>query len=441
MRFWHAPVCVAPLLLAAACCKHEPRLTSVEVPQSAEPPPVTTPPRCALVGKELVLGTASSPEAEIDEFMPFATEVGRGVAYDPGFAVGALTRQGEGTGAVVAFMAGDGTRSRVVSLGASHGDAEPPRVFARGSKVGAAVLEPSGNERSLRVARLDTDSVTWGAEFLQGNDEPLAFDVALSEKRGVAVWDDIPKDRDVSGIFVGTFDPNTFAGATPARVITLLGTDADEPRLANRPGGFWLFWIARRPEQSDFDARYRAEDISYKWLEVVPLDDKGALAGAPRKLGSDRGHVLVYDVAEGRDGSAIVMWRDDDTPSGSPGGRLRRALVRLGGVDGPDEIDDEHLGFGAPNVSSGWLAIADATNPTRIAPMGADGALLDRLGSEALLGSGEPLASKGETLLISRPAGVAVRLFVARCNGAGSDGGTALGGALTRPETDGPQLR
>jgi len=411
-------------MLLPACCKHEPRLDPVsELPSSAEPAPVATPPRCVQLGKDVTIGLSSKDEDDQD-FLPFATEIGQGATWDGGFAIGALAKEGTGTASVVALIAPDGSSSRVVRLGESHGDAEPPKVFGLGKTVGAGTLEPSGSKRALRLARVDGESVAWGAEFVQGNDESMAFDVALADKRGVVVWDDLPKDREVSGIFLATFDPSTFAGPSAPRVMTLPGTDGDNPRLVVRPGGFWLFWVARRPEESDFDARYRAEDLSFKWLEVVPLDERGVQSGNPRRIGSDRGHVLVYDVTEGRDGSALVMWRDDDTPSGSAGGRLMRALVRLGGVDGPDVIDDPNLGPGAPNVMPGWLAIADAASPTRIAPIAPDGAFIDRLASEPLMGNGEPEAAKGDVLMISRPSGLAMKLLLAKCTREVRDAGS-----------------
>lgn len=404
-------------IVLAGCCKKPTPLSSPELPVSIEPAPVAVPARCVQLGKDLVLGPEQGREDEESQgFIPFATEVGRGAAHDRGFAIGALTREDKGTDAVVALLSGDGSTSRVLSLGALHGDADPPRVFASGGTVGVAVLQPAGASRTLRLARVDGGSVVWGAEFQQGNDEPLGYDVVLAEKRGIAVWDDIPTGREVSGIFVATFEPNAFTAQGIPRLATLPGTDADEPRLVRRGGGAWLFWIARRPEDSDYDARYRAEDIAYKWIEVVPLDDQGQVSGTARRISSHDGHVLAYDVTEGSDGSALVVWRDDDTPSGSPGGRLLRALVRMGGVDGPDVIDDEHLGVGAPNVSPGWVAIADATNPTRLAPMAPNGTPLDAWMSEPLIGPGEPEAANNDVLLISRPAGLAMRLVVAKCN-------------------------
>jgi len=144
--------------------------------------------------------------------------------------------------------------------------------------LGAALLEPTGASRTLRIARIDGETVHWASELQQGVDESMAFDVVLGNERGVAVWDDVPKDCEVSGVYLSSFKADTFGSPTPARVLTLPGIDADSPRLVVRPGGFWLFWLVRRPQETDYDARYRAEDIAYRWLEVVPLDDSGVMA-------------------------------------------------------------------------------------------------------------------------------------------------------------------
>lgn len=243
------------LLIAAAvlgawgCCKREPSVSvPSEVPPSAEPAPAASPPRCTTLGKEIILGESGVRSDEEQDLLPFATEIGQGTTHDGGFAIGALTREGKGTASVVAMLSADGATSRLVRLAASHGDAEPPRVFAAGAVVGAAVLEPAGASRSLRIARVDGQAVAWGAEIAQGNDESLGFDVAATGTRGVAVWDDIPKDREVSGVHIATFEMPSMANPTQPRVVTLPGTDADNPRLVARPGGYWLFWVARKPE-------------------------------------------------------------------------------------------------------------------------------------------------------------------------------------------------
>ena len=416
------------------CCNTDPKPSDTESPETvSSADKENRPARCRMVGREEVIGQKSGNDSDLDKVLPFATELGEGVAFDGGFAVGALRQEGGGTSSIVVTSNRDGTAWRVLSIGASHGDADAPRVFARGNLLGTALLEPSGASRTLRLASVDRDRVKWGAEYLQGHDESLAYDVVLGEERGVAVWDDVPKDREVSAIYVASFDSTTFERRGDARAVTLPGTDAEMPRLVERPGGFWLFWVARRPAPGKWDARYRAEDIDYRWLEAVPLDKVGALSGTPTKLGSQDGHVLAYDIAAMPDGSVVVMWRDDDTPSGSAGGQLLRVRVRLGGVDGPDPMENDQQGIGAPNVMPGWLAIADALGPTRLAPMNPDGSLVDHLASEVLFGAGEPVANQGDNLLVSRPDGVAMRLFVAQC------GRSVIGaGAADAEANDGP---
>ncbi|MCU0690525.1 MAG: hypothetical protein MUF54_03910 [Polyangiaceae bacterium] len=412
----------------AACCNTDPRRSEPDPAAQISSAPAERPARCTPLGTEHVLGPASATaEADLDKVLPFATEIGDGAGNASGFAVGALRQQSGGTNAVAVLVDVQGKAWRTVDLGQSHGDAEPPRVFAGDGILGAAMLQPSGASRSLQLARIDGDSIHWGAEFLQGLDGSLAYDVVVGAERGVAVWDGVPKDRDVGGVYVATFDRKTLGAPSMARVVTLPGTDADAPRVVPRPGGFWLLWVARRAAAADNEARYRAEDIAFRWLEAVPLDAQAALAGSPRRIGTNDGHVLAYDVVSGEGGAAVVVWRDDDTPSGSQGGQLYRARLHLGGIDGPDVIGGEHLGAGAPNVMQGWLSIADALGPTRLAPLGSAGELLDQLASEATLGAGEPVANLGDKLLVSRPSGLAVRLFVVSCiRGvleAGTDGG------------------
>ncbi len=436
---WHAVTTVAmrsKVLVAVvmsialpACCQREHKAGPSDSIESAEPVPAPAPSRCSMVGKETIVGERSANANPDDDLLPFASEVGQATAFDGGFAVGVLHPQGGGTNHSVVTISLDGSASRVLALGASHGDAEPPRVFGQGASVGVAVLEPTGASRTLRIARVDADDVHWASELRQGVDESMAFDVVLGNERGIVVWDDVPKDRKVSGVYLSTFDAETFERPTQARVVTLPGVDADSPRVVRRPGGFWLFWLVRRLQDADYDAVYRAEDIAYRWLEVVPLDESGAVAGTPRRIGSDLGHVLAYDVVAASDGGALVAWRDDDTPSGSTGGQILTAMVRQGGIDGPDPVDDASTAVGAPTLMTGWFAIADATGPTRIAPIGADGKLADVLRGEDLFGMGEPLASRGDLMLVARPSGQAMRIFVARCTRDTLDAGTDLDAA------------
>ncbi|HNS99124.1 MAG TPA: hypothetical protein PLJ27_10695 [Polyangiaceae bacterium] len=406
------------------CCNSDPPAKDPQIEQPVASAPTARPSRCQPIGQDYWVGSRSPSSDDLDKILPFATELGDGVAFDGGFAVGALSQQGQGTAFEIITTNRDGTAWRKISAGASHGDADAPRVFSRGKTLGMAILEPSGSSRTLRLARIDRDQILWASEILQDQDESLAYDVVIGKEVAVAVWDGVPKGRDVGAVFLATFDPTTFQKPSKPKVMTLPGTDAEMPRLLERSGGFWLFWLARRPGSPSDDSQYRAEDIDYRWIEALPLDNRGAMTGTAVRLGPTDGHVLGFDVVSLQDDSAMVVWRDDDTPSGSPGGQLFMSRVRLGGVEGPERIDEEHTGVGAPNVMPGWFAIADALGSTRLAPLSPDGKLTDKLLRESLLGSGEPIANHGNDLFVSRPEGTAMRLFVARCLSTAIDGGS-----------------
>ena len=420
--------CLPSLLFSlGGCCNDDPLFDKQEPDEPPEAKPQLRPARCHPIGRDEVVGARSTTDSSLDNLLPFATEVGDGVAFEAGFAVGALCQEGQGTAFAIVTTNRDASVWRTVSIKSSHGDAEAPRVFASGTLLGVALLEPSGASRSLRLGRVDRDSVHWGAEFVQGVDESLAFDVAIGVTKGVVVWDDVPKGRKASSIVLATFDPATLGKPSKPTAVTPKDTDAEMPRVIARPGGFWLFWLARRPDVDksvDFgDTRYQAEGIDHRWIEAVPLDGVGVALGKPSRLGPSDGHVLGYGVALLGDGSAVVIWRDDDTPSGSAGGQLYRARVSLGGIDGPDLVDVDASSVGAPKVMSGWFAIGDSSGVTRLAPMAGDGTLVDRLMREDALGSGEPIANLGNDILISRPDGASARLFVVRCESGVLDGG------------------
>lgn len=308
------------------------------------------------------------------------------------------------------------TRSaKTIPLAAAHGDTEPPLVVSSPAGLFAAVLESSGSRRSLRIARIDGEQVTWGPSFDQGRDESMAIDLAIGDPRSAAVWDDDAKDPERGVIRIATFTTKELGAPTPTRTLTDKKTDADSPRLLARTGGFWLFYIARRPEPTDDDARYAAEEASFRWLEAVPLDANGAATAPARRITGEKGHVLTYDVAALEGDALAVVYRDDDTPSGASGGTVYRVVVKPDGSTEPQVVTDKHVGVGAPTLlPGGWLAVADAAGDTRIARISPDG-VVDTLLAEAAVGVGMPLAASGDRLLVSKPRGASVRLAAVSC--------------------------
>ena len=124
---------------------------------------------------------------------------------------------------------------------------------------------------------------------------------------------------------------------------------------------------------------------------------------------------MVFDIAPAPDGGAMLAYRFDDTPTGAPGGQVMRVLVHPTSVDPPSVLVADDVGAGVPNLLPGWLAVLDAADVTRLAPMGLDGQLAAPLNPEPDLGSGEPIAGSGNRLLVARPSGRAVKLLVIEC--------------------------
>jgi hypothetical protein len=362
-------------------------------------------------------GSSGDPSDPLrDETLPFASEVGDGVSWAGGFAVGVLHETDAALALAVVTLGPDGDNAQTIGLGAAHGDVEPPRIAARGNVLVAGVLEPEPNGRSLRLARVHDATVSWGATLHQKGGESQAFDMALGEKKGVVVWDE--EDPNRSAVMASTFDVATAANPTVARAISPASTDAESPRLLARPdGGYWLAYIARAANGDDGDARSEGEDVGFRWLEIVPLDANGSPSAAPRPVTPKSGHVLVFDLAPADEGAALLVFRTDDTPIGSAGGQVMRTIVRSAHVDTPTVlVEGDEVGAGVPTVRGGWLAVTDAADATRLAPIRVSGEMTAPLRAEPDIGTGEPIAAHHDRMLVARPSGRAVKLQVLRCS-------------------------
>ncbi|WP_441289502.1 hypothetical protein ACSRUE_01755 [Sorangium sp. KYC3313] len=440
---------------------------AASAPSDADAAPRPTPPRCTPASPPpFVIGDAppAARGAEegaggggadsVEDIAPFAVEVGRGTTFSGGFAVGAQRAAEGGTVAMVATLSADGAQGKLVRLARSRGDMDPPVVAGAGGAILAAMLEPNAGGRAIKVARVEGDHVTWGAELAEGRDESLALDIAASGERAVIVWDDVTRDGKRSRIMLASADVGTLRSVTSARPVSQPSTDAEMPRVLGRPGGYWLAYIARAEEPArkaaakkddgDEDTAAAGETITHQWIEVVPLDEAGALTATPRAVTPKNGHVLAYDLTLGDDDGLILAFRDDDTPSGSIGGRISAVLVRLGGAAEPrvlvggdreqDAPPEAALGLSAgvpallpgargpggqdPAKAAGaaaWLAIANASGPTQLAALTARGELEGGLQAEPALGRGEPIAASAEALLVAHPAGKAMKLALLRC--------------------------
>ena len=411
------------------------------------------PGRCTPSTKEaFVIGDAPAPktaptgedaaDSPDDDLSPFAVQVGRGVRYSGGFAVGSQRQAEGGTVSMIATLSADGA-GKLVRLARSRGDFDPPVVAAAGDAILAAMMEPNAGGRAIRIAKIEGDRVTWGPELSENNDESFAVAIATSGSRALVVWDDVPLGRERSVIEIATFDVGTMRGSG-GRAITPPSVDADTPQLIARPGGFWLSYLVhgvaktaptaegdqepddagapgksppqkRARNNDDSDTEAAGEAIAHQWIELLPLDESGFSAGAARAVTPKDSRVIGYDLASGEDGRAVLLYREDDTPSGSHGGRVKAVIAELGGIGDPQVIAEEGVGAGVPMLFGKWVVIHSLSGSVQLGAIGPKGELASELSPETALRQGEILAADGEAFLVATPAGRAMKLSVARC--------------------------
>jgi len=360
-------------------------------------------------------------DAEAMRLAPFAVELGGATRFSGGFAVGVKHHGQQGLRSAVAVLDGRGAQGRLVDVGPARGDMDAPLVVASGDDLIVGVLEPNASGLSVRLARVVGSKLTPGAELSQGRDESLAFDMEFGDKVGVVAWDDVVDDPARSVVLVATVARESLEGGENAKIVSGAGVDAELPRVVTRPGGFWLAYVGRAVVDEDDKSklatgRYAAERIDPTWIELVPLDEQGVAISNPRAVTAKDGHVLAYDLERGRDGGAIIAWRDDDTPSGAHGGSVTTMLVNASGAGQTQTVADEHVGSGVPNLLSGWIAVPTDTGRLALAPMSDEGELIGTPRGETLLGIGQLLAVGPDgLLLLARPSGKSVDLITVTC--------------------------
>lgn len=352
------------------------------------------------------------------------------VALESGaLLVGLARRDGGKRVASVARIPLDLASLKTVDVGPALGDDPPPapRVnggvayaawYARPAPSSAATpagapSAPSTLARELRIARLETPAAPLGV-VVQQADESFAFDVAWPEgapdARPLVAWDeDAPRklgailaDRGVVKVQV------LGAPASSAKVVTPETSDAEEPHLLRRKGGgYWLAWLARRPEAVDAgDApEGPGERRAFRWVELVALDAKGEPQGTPRRLTSERGRVASFELsapAEAEKGELFAVVVDETAPSEGAGARL------LGITLDGDRVDTSELAAsGVAHASAEllpapagarerWLAWTDVQERVVLAPLGRPagaGVGGAKPTTETAFGSARPLAA------------------------------------------------
>ncbi len=434
---WKAPVDVRTSSTEALPIGSRASVT-VALPEVAPPPP----PRCSRVGTQSYrignkqaeqAATAGTPEADDDEDndeLPaaFGAEISRAIALPSGFAVGVRHDNGLGTHAAVATLTRDATGGSLIDLGLLRGDGDAPLLAPLGGGWLAGMLEPAATGATLRIAvSRANEEPKWSVDIDQGSDESLAFDLAPGPKSVVVAWDEVTADGKLSRVLWSTLTPDGSKIARAKVLASRPGIDADTPRVVARPSGFWLAYIARKaldvPKTEESKPLERApkvdddagEKILPSWLELLPIDEAGVAVGPARAVTPKSGHALTFDLASTSDGAALLVWRDDDTPLGSHGGRVNLMSVLPSGSSEAQLLAENDVGSGSPTLLTGWVAITNAAGRAMLAPLAPNGAITGELRIEPAIGTAEPLFAVDARVLTATSVGSAIELGIVDC--------------------------
>lgn len=381
-------------LLALACRKTEPpsgadaAATSASAASGARVVPEPLP-RCRAEARELPI-----PGEDV--------VAGEAALFEGGVALGVVRREGGRLVASVVRAPLDLASSSVVDLGAVLGDDPPPVPRVHGGELYVATSArrkesveagpgAQGATREVRLSRVDGKGQVHAlGTIAQQADESTAFDFAWPREGGagapIVAWDeDAP-------IAVGQFlaDRGTvkvqIVGQPDKRTIVPYATDAEHPRLLARPGGFYLAWLARRPEGGEdagaLPPEGPAEVRAFRWVELVKLDASGEREGAIRRITSDKGRAATFELVPGVDGvDVVVVVQDEAAEREGAGARIVRYAVRADGADAAELVDGGvgHAPFelvrgggasdgGAPGPR--WLSWTDGAERAHLAPLG-----------------------------------------------------------------------
>jgi hypothetical protein len=377
--------------------------------------------------------------------LPFSVEVGVGAALGRDFYVTALRSEAQGSSELLARLGARAQESELIELGRVQGDAAPARLAARGSDLVAAVLQPAAGQRKLRLGRVRRDAlpteVRWSAELAQGNDESSAFDLALGEGRVVVAWDDWNATGEHGDIHALSLPLDALDASAQPAVVSAAGHDAEAPRLAVRPGGYWLAWLVAATRQKAATPAARSGDTPQesagddpllsgeRWIELLALDAAGKAQGSVVRVTSSGRRVLGFDLTAGPDGHAWLAWREDAASVLSAGGSIVLGVVR-DGVTTEHVIDEQEVGAGVPSwlasdpaLSTRWLAFSGRGDLARVLPIERPGETPAALVLGKSLRDATPLAVSASDILFAASRGRSIELSVATCGPAGADAG------------------
>ncbi len=379
MRADHAAlVLVGSVLALGSGCRSKPNEPAVEIKdadttsrQEADAAPLLAAPRC-----EPSTEGASLAEPEKSGEL----SIGEAIVTPAGVSVGILRAAAKGRVASVAAISSDFKNVSFVDVAPARGDDPPARPLLLGAQSFALAYEHAP-KRQITLFRTTGGSTTAGkvetvSSFVDATDDSQAFDVVTKNDTGLLAWDDDAP----GGVGVVKVAPLTASGAGAVVAISKEGSDAEGPRVALRPGGYWVAWIARRaepvPEGGAERIEVAGENRAFEWLELAALDPTGKRIGDVQRLTPQTGHVTSFDLVSSADGIDLFA-RDDGEAKDGEGAKLERISIHGDKSEVPIVVVKNGVGTGVPAASvsasgdtrTAWLTYVDLADHTRLIPL------------------------------------------------------------------------
>jgi hypothetical protein len=396
-------------------------------------------------GEAFTIGSTNGADEDDDSGidLPFAVNVGDGLAIDGGYAVTAIDGRGGKSQALLALMSADAQQGRKIDLGRVYGDADPPRVAGNAERLVLAVADMDAAGRTLNLVRVDAPLkqpvVTRGSNIAVEGNPSTVFSLALNAAQGILVWDQQERKAEASEIMLAPFLVQTLALSAKPVVISGKRVDADSPRVLTRPGGYWAAWVqtaesatakptANRSHSADDPSRddhLNLVEMGPRELRALLLDASGHPTGKPLRVAEGVAHVVAYDMTLLDDGAALFAWRDDDTAAGAESQVVHLARAGLDGHVEFFRIEDDAIGVGAPQLlidssaapeDRAWLALVNTGERTSVIKLFPNGKPTGLVVGDADLGVANPLLRSQGRLLLVRQRGKGVDMEAIRCS-------------------------
>jgi hypothetical protein len=362
---------------------------------------------------------------------PYAVELGSARADKDGFTLSALRTVKGQTHALIALVGADADAAsgKVIDLGVVHGDPDPPLFVVRDKDVWLVTPDTDAGGGTLRTGVIHdargSAKVSWGPE-LAGVRRDSTFALESSGERALLAYAAEAQGKiRVFGVLLAAGDPKQKLTPEP---LGAAGADVDSPRLALRPGGYWLA-VARsldsakpaaKAQLSDASTGEEAAllDIGARRIEVTKLDAQGKPISSALVVTAPGTRPMSFELGSAADGSAYVGFRGDDSTPGAAAGALQLVHVKLDGSLEKLELSGESNGAGTPSFLRDdspegelWLTAAGENGATIFGRVREQSALL----GDSVVRGGDLIAAHEGKLLLARSKGTAAELSLLRC--------------------------